>query len=98
MMALPTDREQADKLRSLLPVILEKETHGLINTSHEKAKSLISWHERGIPYTDKQKVLIGQIIFRAERKQHRKTTVTVHTGGPAVDESALEQRLLSKVL
>lgn len=56
------------KLETLLPVLKEKETQGLILPSYQKAVSLVQWAKIGRPWTEKQQLLVGKIILRAERK------------------------------
>lgn len=56
------------ELETLLPVLKEKETKGLIKGgSHTKAHDLIQWAKRR-PLTEAQMLFVGRLLNRAKRK------------------------------
>jgi len=83
--------DQVKILASLLPVLKEKEMQGLILPSYKAAESLV---RQTYPHTEKQKLFMGRLILRANRK-HKNATVTVKA--EKVDEDAIVQRILDKV-
>lgn len=83
------------ELEKLLPIIKEKETQGLILPSYAKATSLIQWAKSGRTITEKQSLLVGRLILRANRK-HTKANVTVNTTA-SVDVDAITAKVLEKI-
>jgi hypothetical protein len=82
------------QLKTLLPLIKEKETAGLIPTSYEKANSLIRWYERYGTITEKQALLVGRIIHRANRK-HRNASITI--AAEKVDEQSIINKVVERI-
>lgn len=66
----------AAELKTLLPILKEKETAGLILPSYAKAVDLVRWAESGRPFTEKQDLFVGRLILRAKRK-HRNVKVEI---------------------
>ena len=83
---------QVAELKSLLPVLLEKEKAGLVRASYAKAKDLVGWYERRGMLTEKQMLFVGRLIRRAKQK-HR--NVTVNTVG--ADVTAVTEQVLAKI-
>lgn len=86
------------ELRNALPILKEKSNMGLIYfDSHQKAESLLRWHERGLTLTDKQVLLIGRLLQRARRK-HKKIDLSFTGGGAAkVDTDAIIEKVVEQV-
>ncbi|MCI0551073.1 MAG: AAA family ATPase [Anaerolineae bacterium] len=62
--------DQLEELRSLVPILLEKEKAGLIQIGFgQKAESLVFWADNRGMWTDKQALLVGSLIRRAKRKE-----------------------------
>lgn len=86
--------ELATQLETLLPLIKEKEVQGLIPTSYQKATSLVSWYKRYNSWTEKQELLVGRIILRANRK-HRNASISIQAEKP--NEQAIVDRVVEKI-
>lgn len=82
------------ELKSLLPVLKEKELKGLILPSYAKAADLVAWVERGRPLSDKQNLFIGRLLLRAKRKH--KNNVTVNTVAN-VDVDAVTAQVMERI-
>jgi cobaltochelatase CobS len=90
--------ELTTKLEALLPVLKEKETQGLILPSFERAKSLLEWSKTGRGWTEKQQLLVGRIILRAERKHKKGGNISVNnTVVQKVDVDAVAEQVLAKI-
>lgn len=87
---------QVDELEAVLPIILEKEKAGLILPSYEKAKDLVRWGRAGKPYTEKQQLLVGRLILRANRKH--KTPVNIQMNNvQSINIDQVVEKVLEKV-
>jgi hypothetical protein len=75
---------QIVELKSLLPVLLEKEKAGLIRPSYHKAQDLINWAERRGSLSEKQMLFVGRLIRRAKIK-HRNVSLAVNTVSADID-------------
>jgi hypothetical protein len=93
---MATLSENIAKLKTLLPVIKEKEAAGLILPSYSKAQDLVRWHEIGKHMSDKQELFVGRLILRAERKHKGGKGVTVNTI-QSVDVDAVAKQVLEKI-
>ena len=82
------------ELKSLLPVLLEKERAGLIRASYAKAQDLINWAERRGSLSEKQILFVGRLIRRAKQK-HRNVNVAVST--VSADVEAITGKVLEKI-
>lgn len=82
------------ELKSLLPVLKEKEQAGLIRPSFSKAQDLVAWYERGRPLSEAQVLFVGRLIRRAKQR-HRNVNVAVSTVSADVD--AITKKVLSIV-
>lgn len=78
-----------EELKTLVPVLLEKEKQGLIKGgSARTAESLVRWRENGQALTEKQSLLVGRLLNRAKRK-HRNVTLDVRAeAAPEADAIA----------
>ena len=85
---------QITELKSLLPVLLEKEKAGLIRPSYEKARDLVAWTERGRSLSEKQVLFVGRLIRRAKQK-HRNVNVAINTVG--ADVNAITNKVLQQI-
>lgn len=83
-----------EELKSLLPVLKEKEQQGLILPSYVKAADLVRWHESGFTLTEKQQLFVGRLILRAKRK-HKSATVKIEA--EKVDTDAVVRDVLARV-
>jgi cobaltochelatase CobS len=90
--------ENIRKLETLLPVLDEKAKQGLIlYNSPEKARSLISWFKRIGSLTEKQELLVGRLIMRAERR-HKGAPISVSTSVVEhVDVDAVAAKVMDKI-
>lgn len=91
--------QQIGELRTALPVLKEKANLGLIYfDSHDKAVSLLRWHDTGRTLSEKQITFIGRLLQRARRK-HRKVDLafSAPTGGKPVDTSAIVAQVMEQV-
>ena len=87
---------QISELKAALPVLEEKAKLGVIHfDSHEKAKSLIRWHEAGRTLSDKQVLFVGRLLQRAKRK-HKKVDFTAVAGKP-VDTDSIVAQVVEKI-
>lgn len=84
---------QVAELKSLLPVLFEKEKSGLIRGCYLKAKSLVDWAERR-PLTEKQVLFVGKLIRRAKQK-HRSVSLNIST--VSADMDAVTSKILEKI-
>lgn len=84
-----------EELKSLLPVLKEKEKQGLINPSYAKAVDLVNWVERGRTLTEKQELFVGRLLVRAKRK-HTKAQVTIEA--EKIDTDAVVDQVTQAVL
>lgn len=90
--------ELTAKLEALLPVIKEKESQGLILPSYLKAADLVRWSKLGRPWTEKQQLLVGRLILRAERKHKKGGNISVNnTVVQSVDVDAVAAQVLNKL-
>lgn len=86
-----------EELKTLIPVLVEKEKHGAIKRgSVSTAESLIRWSERGAPLTEKQQALVARLLNRAKRK-HRDLRIDL-TKSPTIDVDALAERVRDLVI
>ena len=89
-----TVQQNVAELKSLLPLLQEKERAGLIlPKSYSTSVSLINWFENRGSLTEKQQSLVGRMIYRAKRK-HTKGNVTVTT---AADTDKVVEKVLEKI-
>lgn len=92
-----TTQAQINELKAALPVLEEKAKMGLIHfDSHEKAKSLIRWHEAGRTLSDKQILFVGRLLQRAKRK-HKKVDFTA-VAGKQIDIDSVAASITTTVL
>jgi len=84
------------ELETLLPVLKEKESSGLIPPCYAKAVDLVAWWKRRGLYSDKQVAFVDKLIYRA-KKGHRNTTLKIETA-PNVDTNRLVDQVLEKTL
>lgn len=82
------------ELKSLLPILLEKEKAGLIRPSYHKAQDLVRWAEAGRNLSEKQILFIGRLIRRAKQR-HRNVNVAVST--LSADVEAVTNKVLEKI-
>jgi len=81
-----------EELRTLIPVLIEKEKNGLIRgNSGEKAKSLCRWVDSGRTLTEKQEKLVGTLLRRAKIRHRNLKIDTVKADVDAVTKRVLEQ-------
>jgi len=93
----PYATEQTKQLEEVLPILIEKEKQGLILPSTEKAKSLLNWIKYK-PLTEKEQLLVGRLILRANRKHKGGGNITVNTTQVnTVDTDAVVAKVLEKV-
>lgn len=84
------------ELETLLPVLKEKETQGLILPSYAKAVDLVNWVKRGRSLTERQALFVGRLILRAKRK-HRNVKIDLTGGAPAIDADEIVAKVLEKI-
>jgi len=91
--------ETVAKLKTLLPVLQEKEKQGLIKPSYNTALSLVNWGEiSNRTYTEKQLGLVGLMILRAERKHRKGNAISVNTNVvQTVDVDAVTAKVVEKL-
>jgi len=97
---MSNNEAQVNDLRNALPILKEKSQLGLIYfDSHDKATSLLRWHDRGMDWTPKQVLLVGRLLQRARRK-HKKIDLTFTSSTPPatpVDIDAIVRTVIEKV-
>ena len=82
------------QLESLLPIIKEKETQGLIPTSYAKAVDLVSCYKKYFKLSEKQELFVGRLILRANRK-HRNASIKIEA--EKVDEEAIIKKVVERI-
>ena len=86
------------ELKSLLPVLKEKESQGLINPSYVKAVDLVRWAESGRPLSEKQVLFVGRLLLRAKRRHPGKGAISVtNSVVQSVDVDAVAAQVLTKI-
>lgn len=87
------------ELKSLLPVIQEKEAKGLIKSrSFGQAKDLVHWVEIGRTLSEAQERLILVLLNRAKRKHRGGANISVqNTVVEKVDIDAVTKQVLDKI-
>ncbi len=84
-----------EELKTLLPLLKEKESQGLILPSYARAVDLVNWVERGRTLTEKQVLFVGRLILRAKRK-HRNVQVEM-TAGASVDVQSIVDQVVARI-
>ena len=91
-----TLEDNINNLRSVLPILLEKEKAGLIRPSHRVANDLINWYERRGMLSEKQEHLVGELIRRAT-KQHRKVKLDINVNQHSLDVDTVVKQVLDRI-
>lgn len=79
------------ELKSLLPMLLEKEKAGLIRPSYSKAQDLVRWAETRGTLSEKQLLFVGRLIRRAKQRHRNVSVNTVSADVNAVAAQVLEK-------
>jgi cobaltochelatase CobS len=90
-------QQQITELKNALPILKEKASMGLIHfDSHQKAESLIRWHETGRTLSEKQVLFVGRLLQRAKRK-HKKVDLSFTGGAAKVDTDSIVQKVVGQI-
>ena len=83
-------KDNVAELKSLVPILEEKEKAGLIRASSQKARDLVAWFEAGRRFSEKQEQFVGRLIRRAKQKHRNVKLDVTKTDTDAVAEKVLE--------
>jgi len=89
------------ELKTLLPVLLEKEKAGLIKGgSHAKAVDLVRWAEAGRLMTEPQNLFVGRLLNRAKRRSRGLAQININaTAAPApqINVDAIVDQVIQQI-